>query len=124
MTEQKNGFKPILFVFGWIFIVLGVIGIALPLLPTTPFLILSMICFSKSSDKYYHWLLRHRVFGPFLEDWKDKKIIRKSAKIKASFMIVLVFSFSIFTLKHLALKLLLLVIGICVLSFIWSRPSE
>ena len=62
-TKTKNG---LLVVAGFISIALGVIGIVLPLLPTTPFILLAASCFAKSSPRFHRWLLQHPSFGPLI----------------------------------------------------------
>ena len=78
--------------FGWFFVALGLIGIALPLLPTTPFLLLAALCFSKGSDKIYQWLITHPTLGPPINDWQEKRAITRRSKIiaTASMLVLLV----------------------------------
>jgi len=66
---------------GWTFFGLGVLGAFLPVLPTTPLMILALWGFSKSSVRLHHWLYGHRVFGPSLHLWHDYRVIPASAKI-------------------------------------------
>ena len=77
---------------GWLFVALGLVGIALPLLPTTPFLLLAALCFSKGSDKIYQWLITHPTLGPPINDWREKRAITRRSKIvaTASMLILLV----------------------------------
>ena len=67
--------------FGWFFFALGLIGIALPLLPTTPFLLLAAVCFSKGSDNIYRWLINHPTLGPPIINWREKRAITRRSKI-------------------------------------------
>lgn len=62
---------------------LGVAGIALPLLPTTPFLLLAAYLFARSSPAHYDRLLGHRVLGPYLRDWVERRGLRRTAKARA-----------------------------------------
>jgi hypothetical protein len=65
----------ILFCLGWIFFALGVIGTVLPVMPTTPFMLLALWAFSKSSARFHHWLRNHRVFGPPLQRWDRDRVV-------------------------------------------------
>ena len=78
-----------LFVLGWISFALGVIGIFLPLLPTTPFVLLSAWCFMKSSPRFHAWLLSHPTMGPIHAAWTERGAIPASAKRVAIAMIVI-----------------------------------
>lgn len=68
---------------GVAFLAIGIIGIFLPLLPTTPFLILASGCFARSSRRLETWLLDHPRFGPFLSDWRRRGAIPRNAKLLA-----------------------------------------
>lgn len=63
---------------------LGLIGIALPLLPTTPFLLLAAVCFSKGSEQIYCWLINHPTLGPPIINWREKRAITRRSKIVAT----------------------------------------
>lgn len=79
--------RPIYFCLGWIFFGLGIVGVFVPVLPTTPFMLLALWAFSKSSDKFHQWLYHHRVFGPPLQQWHEHGVIPLVAKVFAlSFM--------------------------------------
>jgi uncharacterized protein len=70
--------------FGVIFLVVGVVALAVPVLPTTPFLILAAYCFSKGSDYLHDWLLNHKWFGPPIKDWRRNGAIKVQYKIVAT----------------------------------------
>jgi uncharacterized protein len=67
-------------------LLLGVIGIFLPLLPTVPFVLLAAWCFSRSSERWERWMLAHRVFGPIVRDWRATRAVPLRAKQLASVM--------------------------------------
>ncbi len=75
--------KGVLIVLGWAFVVLGVIGVVLPVLPTTPFMLLALWCFARSSQRFHDWLYHHRVFGPPLQKWERHRVIPAPAKFIA-----------------------------------------
>jgi len=68
---------------GWFFVALGTIGVVLPVLPTTPFLLIALWAFSQSSERFHYWLMNHRYFGPSLQAWEKHGIIPMRAKILA-----------------------------------------
>jgi len=73
--------KLVLIILGFVSLTLGVIGIVLPLLPTTPLVLLSAACFSMSNKKLESWILRSRIFGPFIENYRTGSGIRRFHKI-------------------------------------------
>ena len=85
-------------ILGFTFVALGVIGIFLPVFPTTPFLILVAACFSKSSEKWHQWLLNHKVFGPIIHDWEDNRCIKCRIKVVAMCAMTVFGGISIFVI--------------------------
>ncbi|MDO4462848.1 MAG: YbaN family protein, partial [Bacteroidia bacterium] len=79
--------KNILAFFGILSLVLGVIGMFLPVLPTTPFLLLSSYLFMKSSNRLYNWLMNHRILGPYIQDFMLHKTIPLHTKVVAITML-------------------------------------
>ncbi|MDZ4654332.1 MAG: YbaN family protein [Coriobacteriia bacterium] len=68
---------------GWVFLGLGVLGMALPVLPTTPFVLLAAACFLRSSERLHSWILGHRVFGPQIADYLEGKGLKRKTKVVA-----------------------------------------
>lgn len=117
--------KSIYIILGWISLILGIIGAFLPILPTTPFVILTAYLFSKSSPRLHSWLTSNPYFGDAIIDWESHRVIRPRAKKMATTMIILVMGPSIvLTNLHYGLKTMLGAIAISVLSFIWTRNSS
>ena len=80
---------------GWVALGLGVLGILVPLLPTTPFLILAAYLFSRGSERLHAWLLNHRVFGPPIENWRKYRAISTGAKRTALAAMALILVISV-----------------------------
>lgn len=110
---------------GWLSLGCGVLGIFLPLLPTTPFVLLAAFCFSKGSDSLHRWLLSQKTFGPLIRDWQEHGVIRRHVKGTSTVLIVLLMGYPIlFRPMPIRLKIALSLVGMGVIGFIWSRPSK
>lgn len=81
---------------GWFFFCLGVIGVVVPGLPTTPFMLLALWAFSKSSRRFHDWLYSHPFFGPPLQDWDRHRVISLPVKIFALFAMVGALAYMVF----------------------------
>tara|TARA_B100000029_G_C16963620_1_gene737244 strand:+ start:54 stop:482 length:429 start_codon:yes stop_codon:yes gene_type:complete len=118
--ESNNLFIKILWIsLGSFFVALAALGVALPGLPTTPFLILAAACYIRSSQKLYDWLISNKTFGPYLKDYREGKGIPKKAKILAISMIILfVGSSVIFGIEDQILKIAVGVLGLTGLLYV------
>lgn len=76
---------------GTLFMLLGVLGIFLPVLPTPPFLLLAAACYARSSGRVYRWLLQHAHFGPLIREWREHRSMPYRAKRMALLLIALSF---------------------------------
>ena len=85
----------ILLTIGWLAIVLGTLGIVLPLLPTTPFVLLAAWCFARSSPRFHHWLLWHSPFGRYIRHWQQHRAMPPGVKTRAIALMICTFSLSI-----------------------------
>lgn len=104
-------------------VVLGVIGIPLPLLPTTPFLLLAAYCFARGSERLHAWLVSHRCFGPPIEAWRRYGAISRRAKMMAGGAMAVAFGMAaVLGAPPYALAMQLVVLA-CVGLFIFTRPS-
>lgn len=118
-------FRILFLIAGFLSLGIGVVGIVLPLLPTTPFLLLAAFCFARGSEKFHRWLLQHERLGPPIRDWQERGVIRRGPKILATVMILpgwalLLSRPNIPLLGKAAFTVFLLLI----LLFLWSRRSE
>ena len=108
---------------GWLSMTLGVIGIIVPLLPTTPFILLAAGCFAKSSPKFHQWLLGHSFFGPLIKNYQGKQGLPQHIKIRAIIFIWITLGISIFLLSILWLRVTLIIMGIVLSTLLWKTPS-
>jgi len=100
--------KILLLVIGFVSLAFGVLGVFLPLLPTTPFLLLSCICFLKSSDKMHSWLIEHKIFGTYLKNYLEKRGMSLRAKFTALLLLWGGIGYSVFLLRSSIFLLILL----------------
>ena len=116
----------LLICLGWFFVILGAIGIVIPLLPTTPFLILALACFAESSPRFHKMLLNNKWFGPPLAQWENSHTVRKKVKFKAMGLIIATFGISILVLSgRTGLQLMLVCFCLILLWFVWRlKESE
>ena len=111
--------KVLWIILGSFFVALAAVGVALPGIPTTPFLILAAACYIRSSQKLYDRLISNKTFGPYLKDYREGKGIPKKAKILAVSMIVLfVGSSVIFGIESLNLKIVVGALGLTGLIYV------
>jgi uncharacterized membrane protein YbaN (DUF454 family) len=117
--------RALYFTLGLVFVALGFVGAFLPVLPTTPFLILAAACFARSSRRFEAWLLDHPRFGPLLRQWRERGAIPRKAKalalagVATGFLLFISFGPPL-SPAILALVGLLMLSG---LAYVFSRPS-
>ena len=118
---MKNGIQQkLLIVLGWFFVLLGIIGAVLPIMPTTVFLIIALGIFSKCSPRFHQMLLNNRWFGDDLKQWEQSKTMSRQSKLKATIIIVLSFGVSIAILYQRAgLQIMLIILALILLATIW-----
>ena len=89
ITPRSRWQRWIWLLCGFISLIMGVVGIVLPLLPTTPFVLLAAFCFSRGSERCDQWLLSHPRFGPMVRDWRTRRALSLRAKQLATAMMAL-----------------------------------
>lgn len=109
---------------GTISLILGVMGIFLPVLPTTPFLLLTAALYFKASDKMYNWLMNHKCFGPYIRNFREHKAIPLKAKIVSVTMLWATLLYCAFGVSNnLWMSLLFIAIAIAVTIHILSYKT-
>ena len=110
---------------GTVFVGLGVVGIFLPILPTTPFLLLAAACYARSSERFYTWLLKHRWFAKYIRHYQQGKGIPIKAKVLSIFLLWLtILSSVIFIVNPLAVRTILIVIAMGVTIYLLSLSTS
>jgi uncharacterized membrane protein YbaN (DUF454 family) len=105
--------RSILIVAGTFFLILGAIGIVLPILPTTPFLLLAAACYARGSKKFYNWLINNKRFGKFIKNYREGKGIPIRAKALAiSFLWIAMIITMLFFVTNIILRVVLIIISI------------
>ncbi len=116
--------KYLLNAIGWASVLLGTLGIFLPVLPTTPFLLLAAACFARSSPKFYQWLVSHPKLGRYILHYLNGKGIPKRAKWVAIIMIwTTITTSALFFVQLVWLKVMLFVIAACVTLYLIRQPT-
>jgi len=111
-----------LMALGWLAFATGIVGIVLPLLPTTPFMLLAATLFARSSPRFHRWLLAHPWFGPPIADWQQHRGIRRQARRRAIIFILLTFSVSLALVSMLWVRVLLIAIMVILLIGLVRLP--
>lgn len=112
------------FIIGSIALVAGIIGAFLPVLPTTPFILLAAWCYIRSSKQLYEWLINNERFGKTIEDYHTGKGITKSTKIKSiSMMWIAIIISSYVSIEKTWLVGLLLITAISVTAYLLKQPT-
>ena len=107
---------------GWFSLITGIIGIFLPLLPTTPLVLLAAWCFSKSSERFHTWLLNHKFFGPIVNDWQSNDGIPRKSRNRAIIFMWLGMAISILMVSRFWATIGLVCIGIGVSIYLLRMP--
>jgi uncharacterized membrane protein YbaN (DUF454 family) len=110
---------------GFIALALGVIGLFVPLLPTTPFILLAAACFARSSQRFHRWLLANRIFGPMVREWEDHRSIPYRTKLIAiALMSVTMAVSTVVFVRPLALQLAVGAFGVGLAIWMYRIPSR
>ena len=116
--------RTILISLGLLCVGLGFIGVFVPGIPTTIFLIIALWAFTKSSEKLRYWLLNHKRFGPILNNWQEHKVVPRRAKILMVVLMSLAVILFYYSLQSLILTIGLIIILVSVAIYVISLPSK
>jgi uncharacterized membrane protein YbaN (DUF454 family) len=116
--------RGVLIVAGTLFVGLGILGIFLPLLPTTPFLLLAAACYARSSERFYNWLLNNRWFGRYIKNYLEGKGVPLRVKVLSICFLWLAIVYSVvFVVDILLVRIILTFIAIGVTIHILSTRT-
>lgn len=117
--------KGLLVVAGTVSVALGVLGIVLPIVPTTPFLLLAAACYAHSSERFYVALLTNRYFGTYIRDWREKRGLTMPMKLWIIFVLTATMGVSaVFFVPLVPVKILLAIVGTGVTVYILRLPTK
>ena len=126
VTHKNNSNKfvrSLLFVAGTITLILGAIGIVLPILPTTPFLLLSLACYLRSSERMTHWMLNNKYFGKYIKNYKEGKGITLKTKIFTITVLWIKIGYAIYIVPIWLAHLTMFIIAAAVTTHLISVPT-
>ena len=110
---------------GTVFVAIGLVGVVLPVLPTTPFLLLAAACYVRASERFYRWLLSAPAFGPLILEWRRYRSIPRRTKRVALALLAATLAVSIvFFLEHPYARAALAVLGVVLALWLYRIPSR
>lgn len=116
--------KTLYLVAGMACVGLGVLGILLPVVPTTPFLLLAAACYARSSERFYVWLLTNRIFGSYIRDWRDNRGLSVPVKLWVIAVLATTMGLSIYFVPLVPVRILLALTGLGVSVYILRLPTK
>ena len=123
--HHRREVRLVFLLLGLGFVAIGVAGIFLPVLPTTPFMLLAAACFARSSERFYHWLLNHRIFGHTVREWQQHRSIPRRTKWFAIITMAATLTVSVvFFVPHAALQVTLALFGVVLAIYLYRIPSR
>ena len=112
-----------LIALGWLAVALGIAGIPLPVLPTTPFLLLAAWCFAKSSPRFHRWLIEHPKLGPIVNPWREGRGIPQHVKRRILIAMWLSMGLSAAIVGNPRVAIMMLISGVLVSIYIVRQPE-
>jgi uncharacterized membrane protein YbaN (DUF454 family) len=123
---REKWIKWLLVAAGFLFVGLGVVGIVVPLLPTTPLLLLAAACFARSSERFYRWLLGNRWFGAYVRDYREGRGVPTRVKIfSIALLWVVILSSAAFAVSNVVVRVILIAVAVGVtVHIVFIRPRK
>lgn len=103
---------------------LGLVGLVVPVLPTTPFLLVAAACYARASQRLYTWLLGQRAVGPIITEWRRSRSLPPGVKTRALIVVVITFGASMVLAESWPVRLALLVTAAILLAFLARIPTR
>lgn len=123
--HRSPAVRALFWVLGTFFVALGIAGAVLPVLPTTPFMLLAAACYARASTRFYNWLLNSPTFGPTILEWRRHRSIPWRTKLTAIALMATMLSISIiFFVPGMWLKAALAVFGVLLTVWMYRIPSR
>lgn len=114
--------RALLLSLGWLGVVLGVVGIFLPIMPTTPFILLAAWCFAQSSPRFHQWLCNHKHLGLIVRSWEDGNGLPRKVRNRVIFLLWFSLCFSTALLQNWLIGLVFFSIGAGVTLYLMQQP--
>lgn len=123
---RHTSIRWILLFLGWVAAGLGIAGLFLPILPTTPFILLAAFLFERSSERLHRQLVEHPRLGPFIRDWNEHRIIRPKTKFVSIVLLWALISYPVFFREYLSTfpKVVMILIACSVTVFLLTTKSR
>lgn len=110
---------------GTFFLVIGIIGIFIPILPTTPFLLLAAACYARGSKKFYNWLINNKWLGEYIKNYREGKGIPSKIKILSITFLWVTIAFSTFIIvSNLLIQIIMIIIAVGVTIHILTIKTK
>jgi uncharacterized membrane protein YbaN (DUF454 family) len=122
-TPLHPVWRAVLIIVGTVALALGAIGIFVPVLPTTPFLLVAAACYARSSTRLYEWLLSRPSIGPIVGEWRRSRSLPPGVKNRALVVVALTFTISIVLVDSLLLRVGLVATAMILMAFLYRIPT-